>query len=322
MRLLYNNHYSKIFKQGSNTFYNSSIFFPQEINKKVAILYAFVRVADDYVDDIPQNIIGFYKFRKEYEEALKNVTGNQVIDDYVKLSKDHGFDPFWTEVFLDSMEADIYKKEYWDIKETIDYMYGSAEVIGLMMCKLLKLPQASHPYARLLGRSLQFVNFIRDISEDFSRGRTYLPINEAHALGLEGLDYSSIRENRRAFIEFVRIQIIRFFGWQERAEQGYRYIPKRLLFPIKTATDMYKWTAKRVFDNPFIVFGKKVKPSKSRVIFKALNNLPMVFNFSILESYNGQDTEMDDNWLSVLDRNMSNTVLRKDYVIKQDIYSK
>ena len=60
--------------------------------------------------------------------------------------------------------------------------------------------------------------------------------------------------------------------WQAESERGFSLIPHRFLVPIKTASDMYMWTAGEIYRNPFIVYEKKVKPFKSRIILTILKN--------------------------------------------------
>ncbi|MFP4301728.1 MAG: squalene/phytoene synthase family protein, partial [Spirochaetaceae bacterium] len=62
-------HY-ETFKSGSKTYFNSSVFFPRDVREDVFVLYGFVRVADNYVDQVPQDAEGFYEFRRAYEKAL------------------------------------------------------------------------------------------------------------------------------------------------------------------------------------------------------------------------------------------------------------
>jgi len=61
-------------------------------------------------------------------------------------------------------------------------------------------------------------------------------------------------------------------GWQREAEGGYRFIPYRYLLPIKTAADMYIWTAKQIERNPMVVYERQVKPPKLRIVLQALYN--------------------------------------------------
>ena len=258
------------FKKGSTTYYNSSIFFPREIRREVFILYGFVRVADDYVDQVPQDAKGFRGFRERYEQALSGETsGDEVVDSFVALMKAKEFEPEWVDGFLHSMELDLTKRTYVSMDETLDYIYGSAEVIGLFMAKLIGLPVESYPYAKMQGRAMQYINFIRDIAEDQTFGRTYLPLE---GLPDDTLKEDAARRDPERFSRFIRQQIDCYRDWQREAEKGYAYIPKRYRIPIKTASDMYNWTAREISKNPMVVFERKVKPKKLRIVLQVLWN--------------------------------------------------
>jgi len=66
----------EIFKRGSITYFNSSRLFPRRIREEVTKLYAFVRLADDMVDSIPQRVEDFYRFREDYERAERGGRGS------------------------------------------------------------------------------------------------------------------------------------------------------------------------------------------------------------------------------------------------------
>lgn len=259
-----------LFKKGSTTYFYSSVFFPPNIRREVFILYAFVRKADDFVDAVPQQTDSFYRFVSTYHAALAGTAAHDVvIDSFVDLMKRNRLERDWTHAFLTAMELDITKKRYQALDETIAYMYGSAEVIGLFMARLLDLPAESYPAAQMQGRAMQYINFIRDIAEDLQLGRTYLPL---HGSGLESLDESHTSNNQECFRSFIRSEIDRYRSWQRDAEMGYHFIPRRYRIAIKTASDMYRWTAEQIYRDPFIVYRMKVKPTISRIVLRALVN--------------------------------------------------
>ncbi|MGE4453849.1 MAG: phytoene/squalene synthase family protein [Sphaerochaeta sp.] len=166
-----------IFRNGSKTYYFSSRFFPPQVRRDVYALYGFVRVADNLVDDQPVDPDRFHTFRKTYIQAYHSGTssGDEVIDAFIELQRRKHFDPAWTEAFLDSMEHDLSESTCETLEDVLTYIYGSAEVIGLFMARIMDLEEASFPYAAMLGRAMQYINFIRDIAEDNGLGRRYLP---------------------------------------------------------------------------------------------------------------------------------------------------
>jgi phytoene synthase len=267
--------YQDIFKAGSTTYFNSSIFFPKDVRLDVFILYGFVRVADDYVDTIPQKREDFLNFCDLYEQAYsgKKVEGDKrdviIIENFVDLMKRKDFKPEWVDAFLHSMEMDLSKKIYNSLDETLEYIYGSAEVIGLFMAKILELPDESYFAAERLGRAMQYINFIRDINQDMQLGRQYFSLKE---YDLKNLTQEEAMAHQEEFKRFLRDKIEQYFGWQEEAEEGFKHIRRRYWIPIKTASDMYKWTANQIKEDPFIVYEEKVKPSKGRIIRSVIKN--------------------------------------------------
>jgi phytoene synthase len=259
-----------VFKKGSRTYFTSSLFFPEEMRRDVMILYGFVRVADNFVDATPQDAAGFEGFCASYRRALAGQpSGDPIIDDYVELARRKRFDPAWTDAFLDAMRADLSRHSYDTVDQVLGYMYGSAEVIGLFMARIMDLPEETLPYARLLGRAMQYINFIRDIDEDLLLGRRYLPLAPT---GLSSLDPEYARAHPENYRQFIDYHLGLYKGWQKEAEKGLAMIRRRYRIPIRTASDMYRWTASRIENDPWIVFKRKVKPGKSRIVFKALGN--------------------------------------------------
>ncbi|MGE3062267.1 MAG: phytoene/squalene synthase family protein [bacterium] len=263
-----------LFKKGSRTYFYSSIFFPSKIRNNVFILYSFVRKADNLVDAVPQDKEGFYSFKRKYEERYSGKTVDDVvIESFVLMMKRIDIKKEWVDSFLESMESDINKHSYDSMDEAILYMYGSAEVIGLMMGRLLCLKEGHEKSAKMLGRAMQYINFLRDIKEDLALGRHYIPKEILNRYNLKSLELSEAKTKKKEFIEMMRDEIKRYFEWQRMGESGFSYIPKFLLVPIRTASDMYKYTAEEIYKDPFIIYRKKVKPSIFRILFRTFLNV-------------------------------------------------
>jgi 15-cis-phytoene synthase len=262
-----------IFRNGSKTYYTSSLFFSKKINHEVLILYSFLRTADDYVDLIPQQKDEFFKFKSQILDSIEGkIVDNQIAMDFAELFHRKKFEKEWVISFFEAMESDLGKVNMKTLKETEKYMYGSAEVVGLFMAKILDLEKDSYKYAKLLGKSMQYINFIRDFKEDLSLGRTYLPLDEAKKFNLDNLKISTVEKNKEYFEMFIKKQIDHFFLWDRQAREGFKFIDKKNLIPIKTAQDSYLWTAKKIYNDPLIILRKKIKPSKLRIIMFAFKN--------------------------------------------------
>ena len=279
-----------IFQKGSTTYYHSTKLFPTKIRKDVTTLYCFVRVVDDFVDAVPQDLESFNNFKSDYYKALSGKeVNNSIISNYIELSYRKGFEAEWTDAFLKSMEMDTYKSEYNNLGELNDYLYGSSEVIGLMMNKVMDIDERAHDSARYLGKAMQFINFIRDIDEDLDLNRTYFPKDTLAKFGLEGLTRGEARRKPKQFRAFVRSQIKVYFDWQKKAETGFVYLPKRMRVAVKTASDMYMWTATKIYKNPFLVYDMQLKPAWNKVLLAGIKNY-----FSIYLSFNNKSTPIQE----------------------------
>lgn len=261
-------------RRGSTTFFNSSLFFPKQVRTEVVTLYAFVRTADDYVDRVPQDRDGFLAFRDAYYAAEQGrAVNNRLVTDFLALSLRRGFQRDWTHYFLDAMEQDLWKREYATLAETEAYMRGSAESVGFMMARIMRLPDDSLPYAGLLGKAFQYLNFIRDVREDLEMNRVYIPKEEIAESGLPELSFRAANEYPDSFSKLIRGQLARYRQWRQAAAEGYRFIPRRYLIAIKTAADIFDLTAAQIDADPCLVLNRKVKPSRGRVLVAGVRNL-------------------------------------------------
>ncbi len=119
---------------------------------------------------------------------------------------------------------------------------------------------------------MQYINFIRDIPEDLTLGRIYLPQEDLREFGLSTLSLDEAMRAPDSFTMFMRRQVERYRSWETEAEKGFSYLPYRYLIPVKTASELYRWTAATIDRDPFIVFRHKVRPSIPRIASGILMN--------------------------------------------------
>jgi phytoene synthase len=261
-----------IFHKGSQTYSTASFFFPPRVGDDIASLYSFVRVADDYVDNVPQDLAGYTAFKNDYFARRSKMP---IVLDFKRIERIYHFDPEWASAFFRSMDMDLSRTSYATLDELSHYLYGSSEVIGLYMSSILRLPRAADHYARLLGRAMQIINFVRDIQEDIRLGRVYLPGEDLTRFGVSLVEFRSGKADKESVERLIRFEIDRYRDWYRQAAQGFSLIPRRYRVAIQTAADMYEWTASEIYRNPALIFCKKVKPSRWRIILAGIYN---VFN--------------------------------------------
>ncbi|AGL13680.1 Phytoene synthase [Actinoplanes sp. N902-109] len=149
-------------------------------------LYGFTRYADEIVDrteDLPpaERAARLTEWSGRFVAGLRG----EPVDDPLLPAVLHTIAVFDLSIddfdaFLRSMAMDLTVMSYPTYDDLLDYMEGSAAVIGTMMLPILGShdPAAAREPARQLGLAFQLTNFIRDVAEDLDRGRTYLP--DAH----------------------------------------------------------------------------------------------------------------------------------------------
>lgn len=170
-------------KMYSTSFSSGIRLFHKSIRSPIYSIYGFVRIADEIVDtfhDYNQQTI-FDHFRDNLRIDFKNgISTNPVLNAYIQISQKYDIPMEYTEAFLDSMEMDLEMKTF--TREEYDrYIYGSAEVIGLMCLKVFThhIPEEFEKLkfsAQKLGAAFQKINFLRDFKSDLKeRGRVYFP---------------------------------------------------------------------------------------------------------------------------------------------------
>ena len=179
------NESSKIITKKYSTSFSIAVrSLAPSIRQAVYNIYGFVRVADEIVDSFegyPKEDL-LNRFEEEYYYAYKTgISTNPVINAFQKTVKDYNIQAELVASFLKSMRSDLKKQVYKNQSEIDEYIYGSADVVGLMCLKVFvkgdqdKYNKLKKP-AMKLGSAFQKVNFLRDLNEDFENlNRSYFP---------------------------------------------------------------------------------------------------------------------------------------------------
>lgn len=186
-------------KSYSTSFSIGIHFLHKEIHEAIYAIYGFVRFADEIVDS-------FHEFDKEalleefkkdtYRAIEQEISLNPILNAFQFVVRKYNVDNELIDAFLHSMEMDLKKIDYSDSLYK-EYIFGSAEVVGLMCLKVFTNGEASEyqklkPMAQKLGSAFQKINFLRDCKADIEKlGRVYFPnvkgdkITESEKLEIE-----------------------------------------------------------------------------------------------------------------------------------------
>jgi phytoene/squalene synthetase len=187
MKALFDNYSTEasiaVTKKYSTSFYKGVSFLDKKIRNDVHAVYGFVRFADEIVDSFH----GFDKetLLKEFKNDTflaieRKISLNPILNAFQKSVNDYEIDLDLIHAFFRSMEMDLNPQTY-DRNKYQEYIYGSAEVVGLMCLKIFVYGSQEEytklkPYAMKLGSAFQKINFLRDLKDDLGDlGRLYFP---------------------------------------------------------------------------------------------------------------------------------------------------
>lgn len=167
-------------KQYSTSFSMASTLFARDIRSDIYNIYGLVRIADEIVDtyDGPDQASLLNDLEQETYEAIKRgFSTNPIVQAFAATASKYGIDQHIIAPFFDSMRLDLQPQVY-DAELLQTYIYGSAEVVGLMCLKVFcngddELYKDLAPGAKRLGAAYQKVNFLRDIADDYTVLRRY-----------------------------------------------------------------------------------------------------------------------------------------------------
>ncbi len=171
-------------KKYSTSFSLATRMLAPEIRSAIYNIYGFVRFADEIVDtfhDYDKEAL-LFQFEKNYYLGLhQGISLNPILNSFIHTVKKYNIEDNLVQAFLKSMRADLSKKEYETQEEYDAYIYGSADVVGLMCLRVFvkgdeKKYQELKDAAMRLGSAFQKVNFLRDLKEDIEElNRSYFP---------------------------------------------------------------------------------------------------------------------------------------------------
>ena len=237
---------SRITTEKYSTSFSSAIkLLHKDLRGPIFNIYGFVRFADEIVDTFHQyeKSVLLEEFKKATYEAInRGISLNPILNSFQLTVNEYKIDKELIDAFLYSMELDLEKRNY-DRSGYEQYIYGSAEVVGLM-CLFIFCDgnrdeyEKLKPYAKSLGSAFQKVNFLRDLKADVEGlDRMYFP----------GCDFSNFSARDKASIE---ADIQKDF---DHAYEGIVHLPVKARFGVYVAYKYYLSLFKKI---------KRVQPQR------------------------------------------------------------
>ena len=265
-------------KAYGTTYYAATFVLPRVKRHHVHALYGFCRYADDIVDDLgPAPVDVREKALTDLGERFfadldDGDSDDPVLKAVVHTVKAFSIDPDCFRRFLRSMTMDLTVATYDTFDDLLQYMDGSAAVIGEMMLPILEPSSpAAVPHARDLGIAFQLTNFLRDVSEDLDRGRVYLPQEDVRRFGASPPE----RRVSASWRELMRYEIARTREYYASADLGIPYLPPASARCIRAARRLYSAILDQIEASDYDVFTRRARvPSWRKAVVIARSIRP------------------------------------------------
>lgn len=222
-----------ITKNYSTSFSTAVKMLAPGIRQDIYNVYGFVRLADEIVDsfhDYDKEAL-FYMFESELKLAIKQkISLNPILNSFQHTAHKYNIPMELIDSFMNSMRLDLTKSIYTTREEYENYIYGSADVVGLMCLKVFvkgneELYEKLKSSAMKLGSAFQKVNFLRDLKADFEDlDRTYFPNTDLKNLN---------EESKQTIIKDIEEDFREGF-------EGIKNLPLEAKFGVYTAYIYYK----------------------------------------------------------------------------------
>ncbi|MFY1618714.1 phytoene/squalene synthase family protein [Micromonospora sp. WMMD736] len=271
----------ELHKRHGRTYYLATRLLPAWKRRHVHALYGFTRYADEIVDsteDLPpaERAALLDDWASRFVAGLHGAS----VDDPLLPAVLHTIAIFDLDrddfaSFLKSMAMDLTVTSYPTYDHLLDYMEGSAAVIGTMMLPILGSsdPAAAREPARQLGFAFQLTNFIRDVAEDLDRGRTYLPDEDLAKFGVTREELIEARDRGQGTPrtrELIEYEVTRAQAHYAAAAPGITMLAPASQACMRTAYALYGGILDEVAAQDYDVFARRaLVPQRRRMAVAA-----------------------------------------------------
>ncbi|HEX2558861.1 phytoene/squalene synthase family protein [Phenylobacterium sp.] len=241
-------------EKGSKSFRTASKLFGPQMREDAWLLYAWCRRCDDEIDgqeygfgatqmDLPERRRRLERLHRLTRAAL----AGQTMDDpdfaaFQRVALRRGLEPRWPLALLEGFAMDVDGRSYRTIDDTLEYCFGVAGVVGVMMGKIMGVKDpAVLRRAQDLGLAFQLTNIARDIYEDAAAGRVYLPADWLAEVGVAA-DPKAVRAPQNAAaVHTVALRVLKCAdAYYASARRGLRGLPARAALAVAAARGVYR----------------------------------------------------------------------------------
>ncbi len=264
----------KLARAAGSNFYYSFLLLPAAQRRAIKDVYAFCRLLDDVVDEDqtgrnPYAELDDWRGEVEaiYQGSPTSALGEQLLNAIEEF--DLPKQPFLD--LIDGMEMDLKWHSYQTFADLREYCYRAASAVGLICIEIFGYESArTREYAVNLGLALQLTNILRDLKEDTTRGRIYIPIEDLERFGYSERELRANLYNA-PFIELMKYEHSRASSYFEKAAASLPDQDRPSMFAAEIMGAIYKELVAQIAAVQFDVFRNRLTVSKARRLQIALS---------------------------------------------------
>lgn len=262
-------------KQFGTSYFWATLLFPKNLRDATYALYAFFRIPDEYVDNA-ENIetanTQLREWEEKWEEAYEaGASGNVVLGATARLFHERNIPEQFAQDFLKAMRQDLTVDRYETYEDLQQYMYGSAEVVGLMMTHAIGAEsEEAIEHAKKLGEAMQMTNFLRDMGEDWDeRKRIYIPQEDLARFRVLEEDIAQKRVSKE-MKELIKFEIERTRHLYNEADKGVSMLRKEGRAAVAAARALYSEILTEIEKNNYDTLTKRARTNKVTKVKKVM----------------------------------------------------
>ena len=258
-----------ITREGAKNFYYAFLTLPKEKRKAIYAAYAFCRVADDIADDedvAVDRATALSTLRETLHGSYEGNARGAVFSALSDAARRYSIPEKYFDDVIKGVEMDLHKSRYATFEELRKYCYYVASAVGLICIEIFEYtdPKAVE-HAIDLGIAMQLTNIMRDVAEDATNGRIYLPKEDMDRFGYTEEELLA-GVNNQSFRSLMAFEAARAREYFERGRMLYPLLDRRSRACPKTLESVYSRLLDRMEAEDFPVFEKRVSISRASKI--------------------------------------------------------
>jgi phytoene synthase len=273
----------RVAREKAANFYHAFRLLPRRQFRSMCALYSFLRITDDLADEpgeIEPKRQQLEEWRLQLNQALADTPGQPLFPALADTVRTHGIPADYLHAAIDGVGMDLDICRYQTFADLYLYCYRVASVVGLSCIHIWGCySEEAKKHAEAAGIAFQLTNILRDLAEDVSRGRVYLPREDLDRFGYGGEELARGERGER-FEALMRFEADRARAYYNAAEPMVPLLQPagRSVFLVMLRT--YRGLLERIVSSRFDVFRQRVRVSRWFKLWQVLRALPVRYGIS------------------------------------------